>query len=564
MMRAVRDWLLVLLATGCGSNDKFIIVTIDARPAVHDVKQLSVTLSNEGTSRTDELAVGEQGFPATFSISAPGRTGVLGMQIEAFDEAGLLVGRGDGETTVEATTAGVLLDSTDFVVNTEVAGDQFPSDDFESNGFQLASSAEGTWTAVYRDRCLAPCNMFARRFDSTGKPVETGIAAGPNGFPISSALTLSTATPAVATAGGATVAVWDFSEPSPSTVDGIACRALDASGNAAGPQVTVSAESFPDVVSVAGLTSARFAVSWNGFMSGNTIKAAIVDAKCQPSNVVQVSVNTGTSGANRGAVAANGDRILYAWILDGEVRGRVAGNTNNFLSADIPLVGKTATEQIRFVRVAPFGPGFAVVVRWSLATGSTGAGRIELYRLNNSGGLAGGPTLVTTRSGTDFASAASFGVATRSDGALFVVWHSCSENGDGSGCGVFGRILRPSGVPVGDELVLATTTEGDQTNPATVGLPGAFATIWKDDSGKEPDKSGSAARARIVYPPYDDARSVLGAACSGDDCGPGLTCGPSSDGGQRCFTTCNPQGPPPLCPAGGTCSLAGTGSACVF
>ncbi len=553
--------LLVTLAIGaCGSDEKFIIVTIDARPAVHDVNKLSVTLSNEGTSRTDELTVGTQDFPATFSISAPGRVGTLGIQIEAFDDKGLLVGRGLGETTVEATTASLVLDSTDFVVNTDFANDQFPSDDFESNGFQVAASEDGTWTVVYRERCSTPCNMFARRFDVTGKPVESAIAASTNGFPISSALTLGNATPAVASSAGATVAVWDFSEPSPSTVDGIACRALDASGNAAGPQVDVSIEQFPDVVSVTALPSSKFAVSWNGFSTDNIIKGAIVNAQCQPSNVVQVSVNAGVAGASRGAVASNGNNIMYSWILDGDVRARVAGPTNNFLSADVPIVIKTATEQIEYVRVAPLGTGFAVVVRWALITGAEGPGRIELYRTSNTGALMGGATLVTTRSGTDFASSKSFGVASRPDGALLVVWHSCGENGDDSGCGVFGRVLRPSGVPVGDEFVLATTTEGEQTNPAAAGLPDGFATTWLDGSAKEPDKSGSAVRARIIYPPFDDAKGVIGAACSGSDCNAGLTCGASSDGGQRCFTTCNAQGTPPFCPGGGTC----TAGACVF
>ncbi len=558
--------LLALLAGACGSDEKFTIVTIESRPAVHDVARLKVTLANAGTSRTDELTVGAQSFPATFSISAPGRTGVLDMQIDAFDDNDLLVGRGTGQTTVEADVASIMLDSTDFVVNTDFADDQFPSDDSESNGFQIAAAADGTWTVVYRDRCNDPCNMFARRFDEVGRPLESALAAGTNAFSVSNDVTLGNSTPAVATAGAATVAVWNFSEPSPSIVDGVACRALDAAGNSPGPQVDVSLETFPDTVSVAALPSSQFAVAWNGFVSpNNVIKAAIVDARCQPSNVVQVSVNAGASiGPIGGAVAANGDRVIYAWILDGDARIRVAGPTNNFLSSDVPIVARTATEDVEHVRVAPLGTGFAVLVRWRLNTGNTGPGRIELYRTNNAGALMGGPTLVTTRSGSDFNSSKSFGVSSRPDGALMVVWHSCEENGDGSGCGVFGRVLRPTGVPVGDEIVLATTTDGEQTSPAVAGIPGAFVATWKDDSGKEPDRSGSAVRARVLYPIYDDAKGVSGAACSGADCGTGLACGASSDGGQRCFATCNPTGTPPLCPAGGTCTQATGGSACVF
>ena len=94
-----------------------------------------------------------------------------------------------------------------------------------------------------------------------------------------------------------------------------------------------------------------------------------------------------------------------------------------------------------------------------------------------------------------------------------VVWHACRENGDGNGCGVFGRALRADGTPAGDELVIATTTNGDQTNPSVAALPGdAFAVVWKDDSGAAPDISGSAVRARIVYPVGPSARRTSSSA----------------------------------------------------
>jgi len=494
---------LALMAAACGSEEAFIVVTIDTQPAVHDVSELTVTLSNDGTSREDKFAVTSQSFPATFSISAPGRTGTLGIAISARDDQGILVGSGLVETALETPTARVLLDSADFVVNTDFAEEQFPSDDFESHGFQISATPDGTWTVVYRDRCLQPCNMFARRFDPTGRPVESQLAAGTNGFVISSDVTLGGAVPAVATGGSATVAVWDFSEPAPSTIDGIACRALDANGAASGPQVNVSLETLPDVVSVSALSNNTFAVSWNGFATENNIKGAIVSAQCQPSNVVQVSTNVGVGGGpSRGAVATNGDRIMYAWILDGEVRARIAGPANAFLTGDIPIVAKTPTEAIEFVRVAPLGAGFGIVVRWALITGSSGPGRLELYRTNNGGALQGSPVLVTTRSGTDFASSESFGVARSTKDDLLVVWHACAENGDpDSSCGVFGRLMSSAGAPVGEEFSLATTTDRDQTNPSAVALPdGAFAATWMDTSNQAPDKSGSAVRARIIYP----------------------------------------------------------------
>jgi hypothetical protein len=216
------------------------------------------------------------------------------------------------------------------------------------------------------------------------------------------------------------------------------------------------------------------------------------------------------------------------------------------------------------VRIAPWGTGFAVATRWAASSGM-GPGKIEVYRVSATGTLMGTPILITDKSGSDFASDKAFGIAQRSDGALMVVWHAC-ETGPGS-CEVYGRILRPTGVPVGSEFVIATSTGSDQVNPSIVALDSkSFVAAWNDSSGLEPDQSGSAVRARILYPVYDDARGVLGATCGASapgapTCGPGLACAMGTDGVQRCYATCTP----PSCPGGGTCSTVDTlTSACTF
>ena len=94
--------------------------------------------------------------------------------------------------------------------------------------------------------------------------------------------------------------------------------------------------------------------------------------------------------------------------------------------ADSLVVAKTATEQVEHVRVAPLpGGNFAIFVRWANIAGTMGPGRIDMYRANNAGVIQGAPMTVTTRSGSDFASSESFGVAAHGDGSIFVVWSSC-------------------------------------------------------------------------------------------------------------------------------------------
>lgn len=485
---------------GC-SDDGFLVVTVARRPAVQGAATLRVALANEGSMRTEDIALASATFPATFSVSTPGRTGELGIQIDALDAAGLLVGRGAARATIGASDATVLLDTTDFVVNTNYADDQFPSDDFEAHGFQLAAAGDGTWTVAYREGCATPCNMFARRFDRTGRAVSTKLAAGTNGFAISTRLTTDLSTPAIATAGETTLAVWDYREPSPGSASGVSCRAIDATGGALTDELTISTDPATDVVSIAPLSNRNFAVTWTAALSTSTVRSAIVRADCT-TLAAPVDVSA-TMMARRPAVAAGGEpsSIMYAWIVDGGVKVRIADNTNAFVTNELDFLPATPTERVEFVRVAPLGAGFAVVVRWAQISGTEGAGRIELYRTTRTGGSLGAPVIVTTRSGTDFDSSESFGLATRPDGMLMVVWHACLSNGDSSGCGVFARAFRSDGAPAGDELTVPTTTAGDQRSPSVTGLPDAFAVVWKDASGAAPDPSGSAVRARIVYPP---------------------------------------------------------------
>jgi hypothetical protein len=557
----------------CHGTDSYTVVTIDTRPAVREAATLKVTLSNEESMKVTNIDVGTHGFPATFSVSAPGRAGDLGIAVDALDRDGLLVGRGAATTSINAPTASLMLEPADFVVNTDFADDQLLSNYTAADGFQLSATADGTWTTVYNATCATTCDLFARRFDASGKPVETAVAAGTNSFKVNSNPTTFFTTPSVASAGTATVAIWNFDDPAPATTKGIACRTLDANGAVNPTQVQVSSDELPDLVSVTPMSNGNFAVAWDGTITSvRKIRSAIVRPDCttQSGTGLDVSTLTGTTSPRHSSVTTSGDKIMYAWTLDGAVHVRIATNANVFVTNDTVLIPKTATEEVEYVRVAPLSMGgFAVFPRWALQTGSMGPGRIEMWRTDGNGMPKGTVTLVTDRSGSDFASSESFGVATRSDGALLVVWHACGNLGDGSGCGAFGRVLRPTGVPVGDTFSLATTTDNDQTGPSAIGLPGnAFAAAWTDRSGAAPDKSGASVRARILYPAFDDAAAVIGAKCNAADaapCGNNLACGQGSDGTARCFTTCNPGGTPPLCPGGGTCTtVQGGAAACLF
>lgn len=88
--------LLALCAAGCSEG---MIVTVEARPAVHDVAKLRVALSGEGPPVIEDFAVDDDIFPKTFSIGPEGRSGDLLIAIDAFDASDIRVGLGSVATS---------------------------------------------------------------------------------------------------------------------------------------------------------------------------------------------------------------------------------------------------------------------------------------------------------------------------------------------------------------------------------------------------------------------------------------------------------------------------------
>jgi hypothetical protein len=494
-MRAL--WIMLLVA-GC-TDDKYLVVTVNAKPAVQGADSLVVTLTNTGTSRMDTLPLGGHAFPVTFSVTTPGRTGELDIKVEAQTADMAVVGSGSGSLTIGATDASVTLDSTDFVVNTDYAMDQFLNQDYETSGFQLSSTTDGHWTAGFRDSCNAgACTIFGRTFDQDGKPATTAAAAGTNAYAFSSTLTQQGSMPAVAASGNSTLAFWDYAD-TVGTAQGVACRSIDPTGNLISGQLSVSTDT-ADTVGATALSNGNVAVTWQIYSPNLAIRSVIVKPDCTtlgPVNTVSTTVGTLT-GPHRATAAANGSAVLYAWLQDGDVHVRL-GNNANLTGNDTTLITHQGTLEVQAVRVAPMGSGFAVALRWADNTG-TGPGKIELYQVSSTGTLVGTAQLVTVQSLSDFASGEqSFGIATNPAGRTLLAWHVCDAAG--TTCDVFGRLAKSDGTLDGAVFGIPTTTDGDQTGPSVAPLPTGFAVAWTDTSHVAPDTQGSAVRARILYPP---------------------------------------------------------------
>lgn len=497
---------LALVVTAACGGDSYVVVTVSARPTVHDVASLEVTQLNNGATRTDTLDLGSHTLPATFSISDASRSGELELTISGKAMDGSVVGLGTVTTMFDATDAVVQLDPADFVVNTDYAMDEFLTTDFETVGYQLAATSDFEWTAAFRNTCTDTCNVFARTFGTDGLPVKTVAAAGTNAYQISSTTTQGGAFPAIASAGTASIALWDFTDTVGAGV-GVACRGIDANGALTAGQRTISTDP-ADTVTVAPLPTGNFAVSWQIY-TPREVHTIITKPDCTTITAVPLVVTataTTTDGPYRSSVAANGGNLLYAWIGDDSVHVRANTTTaTTFASPEISLGARPTGMLAEAVRVAPMGDGFAVAIRYISATDGM-PGQIVLLRVSTGGAVMGPSVVISDKTGSDFTNGRrGFGIATRADGATIIVWAQCDDGSAGACEGrldVYGRLVDANGTPLATPFMIPTTTIGSQTDPSVVALGDSFAVAWTDDSKALPDTDGTAVRARVIYPSF--------------------------------------------------------------
>jgi hypothetical protein len=265
-------------------------------------------------------------------------------------------------------------------------------------------------------------------------------------------------------------------------------------------QLTLVSEA-ADVVAATPLSNGNIALTWQVFSSPTyVIRAIIAKPDCTPLTaaftVSSSTASTGSLGAGRAHVAANGAALLFSWITDDDLWIRTS-TLAGALGTEMKVILATQSQTIEHVRLVPFGSGFAAFIRWAARTSSE-AGKLEMVPISSTG-TVGAAVLVSDETNSDFASNKAFGVAALTGGSLVTTWHTC---GAASGqCDVHVRILDTTGTPTGPATVLATTTVGDQVNPAVAALPAGYLAAWTDASAQAPDTSGTAVRARIIYLP---------------------------------------------------------------
>lgn len=577
-------WLAVLGLAACEPTVTVTVVTIEVRPAVHDVDTIEITFGNDNATLEQSFTVTGREFPLTFSVETPGRTGALTITARALDADAHLAALGEATAEIlpdQTAAATLLLDPADFPVNTSVAGQQRLSWNRSSAGAQLAAGLDGTFTIGFSDDCgaLGRCDLWGRRFDVTATPVSTLIAASDVQFNINRTEVFGNDPALAVSANGTMLAAW-------STFDEILAVAITSDGDAvAATETTVSTGTSPSDPQVAALPGGSFLITWTetDTLSGDDlVRARMMTAAGTPAvspetgNDLPFTINTDTLGTPTSAsVAASGDglQVGFAWQLGNAIHVRFT-NTGGLLvpATELEIANYPVADDVWGPQIIA-SPDGRFLVAWGHRTFGGGAfddGAIVVRKIAAPIATQVGFESIAGRGLADsfedrFTRVA---IAADPDGAVLVSWQGCGAGGDDNGCGVIGQLMRDSGLPVGPPFVINTTTESDQLSPSLASLGGgAFAATWTDDSRAAPDTSETGIRARILYPAFTTAAGVIGAPCGGADeatCGAGLSCLAGSDGEPHCHASCAPQGPAPQCPAGGSCTTAGSVSGCIF
>jgi hypothetical protein len=548
--------------SGC-SDPTVVVIRIEARPAVNTVEDLKVRVVSDGVGQERIFNFAGKKFPQTFSVSTDSLNGDLTVNVEAIS-SGLIVATGNLATSfAEKTDPMVMLEPSDFVVNTKFNGGQQINRDIFFNGFQIASFANGTFDVAFADN-VGDTNhtMAGRRFSAEALPLATAAAAGTTGswdYVPGSVATATNVT--LANNGVKSIALWDDQDI---ITSGVKCRSMGLDGAFNGPPMTVKSDEQPDDLSAAALPNGNFLLVWVGrelnATTPNVVTAQIVKDDCTPLGAV-FEVNTVIAAdVVRPSVAVRSDGILIAWISGTEVRYRTYSSALIANSAERILIPTPATGSNKHARVVPMADGYGVLVSQVVLTAQTD--RLFLQRLSLNGVLLGMPIAVSDKADS-FSSPTMIGRGGQEPVA--VAWDECGPTS--YMCEIAMQLFRPNGHPVGDPITVNTTTIEEQYSVSVnqiskSGVEPVYAVGWTDASRIAPDTSETAVRARVIYPPYNSAVGIQGADCRGSGfCNPGLVCLAGTDGGARCSKECSPAN---TCPGGGSCTMQGQAKGCLF
>ncbi len=521
--------LFFALVMACGDGTA-VVVEVTARPEVIGARALAVTVQNDGDSTEKRFNITGE-FPTTFSVTASGRTGDLSIRVFAENEQGIPCGVGSTILPLEngETAEGTIeLDPADFVVNTRTTAVQKSAFENGRNGRQIAAASDGSFAVTFLDDCSQTgiCYVYARLFDELGQP-RVNDANGDDTEMIVNLEDVDSETSGIAIGASSMFLAWASFTPD---VRGVG---LSLTGEHAAANETIVSGSMggPKDADVAALASDEFAVTWSqlGGGGGTDIRARFVAGDGTPrtnpttGDAAEFAVSTSAGvGFDNPTVTSTGQgrEMVVAWegADDVFVKTFDAAGASTSPGADVALTANAATATVSGPRAVSLGGGNVAVV-WAIQDSSDasldrGAIQLGIFSMpsgNPVGALATvSPAILGSPPAGDPPELPAPALAVAEDGSIIVAWTDCKiddgDRGESDRCGkndldscdVLLRTYDASLVP-SEVIQVNTTTECSQRDPSIEAINGGAVVTFTDASQAQPDPSGSAVRARLVF-----------------------------------------------------------------
>ncbi|WP_197440334.1 FG-GAP-like repeat-containing protein [Polystyrenella longa] len=372
-----------------------------------------------------------------------------------------------------------LLDGSEVVINSELTSNQSLAD--------VVYLTNGNFVATWTGNGSGDANgVFARIFDTSGNPLGTE-------FQVNETTTGAQVNPSLTSdsAGGFAV-VWHGNGTGDS--DGVFFRRYDNTGSPLTSEVLVN-QTTTGIQQTASVTQANngdFIVAWSGEGTGDS--EGIFTRRLSPSGGVtgnEILVNQSTAGSQitpsiTSDLTTNG--YLVAWShqntgIDYDIKLR------QFDGSDSATWDEQTVNQVLdnrqwnpTITQRPTSVGDQYVLAWSGHGDGDNAG-VFTRALDASLIPVTSETLVSssTKGQQRTGVVGQHAAAAADDGRYITTWWS--DEGYGSGSGVFAQLYRADGSKVGGPFLVSTTTDQDQLNPSVAMLDnGKFVIVWQTDS----------------------------------------------------------------------------------
>lgn len=252
---------------------------------------------------------------------------------------------------------------------------------------------------------------------------------------------------------------------------------------------------FQQYPSLTALQNGGFAVTWLGSFQGTayvlarTFSASGIPDGDEDNVATSLVPQTGTSTVT----TLTGGRIVFAWVSETggtsgyDIRAQIFGANGSVVGAEILINTKTLNNQVAPDITALSNGRF--VVTWQSYDGSGNEYDIR-GRIFNASGVALGTDFVVNS--TTIHDQYDSSVTPLAGGRFAVTWYAIQ--GIGADNNIRARVFNADGSPLAHDFIVNSTVTGDQGSPSITTLSdGRFVATWESDDGG----TGNDIRARL-------------------------------------------------------------------